>query len=740
MKNDYQDSYTRKAREVVLAIKLNQNLTKEEILLGYLNTVDFGRGAYGIEAAAEAYFGRTAATLTPAQAMVLAGLIKSPESGIYSPTCQDSAKTPPPCAAATGRFEYTKSQMRKVTGPDFLSPAEVDQLVYPAGKDAATKWTGNQAEQAIKGPNGFIVHQVMSELSALKQADGTPLFPPANTDPDSLLNGGYQIVTTIDKTAQAAAVKYASKTSADAPVHDLVKGIGAAIVAVQPGTGNVLAYYGGDNGTGIDYAGVWNDPVTSTEGLSGGHIQPGSNFKTITMATALSVGMSVKSMWYGPYSRTFKERGAAGPVTNADHTEVCPTKNKFCTMQVGLQKSLNTMFYAIGTDTKGGMSPGKVVDMAQHLGINHIWGGLPCKGQRVDLDGKNGAEYTGNQCIGAEVSFGQFGVALQDLANVMATFANHGVKASEHFVKSVSRGFGDQKKSRKLPAVTLSKVPDYTEAQNNDLTWSMESVFKNSNESGNQLDGDRPAAVKTGTWQLGDGALASKNGTLMFSGFTAGDASSGQIAVSVWVGNNGTNLVKGKPVPVEIKDIHGGTPGSAGPPAKTFQLFVNAYEKNGPNGRPWPVKDFADPDFTGDTSKDDPLPMPSDSPSNPVPSPGNSGPGCVPLCPSTGPSHGGGGGPGGGNGDTEAPSAPSGLTAAYDQPNKQVTLSWGASTDNVGVTEYRIYRNGRLIGQSTDVSFTDKTIKGTRVYSYTVTAVDAGHNESAASNAALVTT
>ena len=83
----------------------------------------------------------------------------------------------------------------------------------------------------------------MDELSHAKRADGSLYFP--TTGPNSLKYGGYQIVTTINAKAQAAAEKAASGKIKDTPMYGMKKGEGAALVSVQPGTGAVVAYYGG---------------------------------------------------------------------------------------------------------------------------------------------------------------------------------------------------------------------------------------------------------------------------------------------------------------------------------------------------------------------------------------------------------------------------------------------------------------------------------------------------------------
>src|SRR5439155_696603 len=93
-------------------------------------------------------------------------------------------------------------------------------------------------------------------------------------------------------------------------------------------------------------------------------------------------------------------------------------------------------------------------------------------------------------------------------------------------------------------------------------------------------------------------------------------------------------------------------------------------------------------------------------------------------------------------GDATAPSVPAGLTATAGATIQQVSLSWSASTDNVGVTGYTIYRDGTQLGtvSGSTLSFLDNTVAGLTSYSYTVDAFDAAGNHSAQSAAAAVTT
>ena len=315
-------------------------------------------------------------------------------------------------------------------------------------------------------------------------------------------------------------------------------------------------------------------------------------------------------------------------------------------MWQALQHSTNTVYYAIGKT----VHPDKIVDMAQSLGINHIWAGAECAGKRLDLTPNSGSTIY-PKCIGGEVAFGQFGVAVQDVANVMATFANHGTKANEHFVKSVTRGFD------KTPVVGAGERIVQTKTALNaqmadDEAWAMQQVFTNNDEKANQLDGDREAAVKTGTWQLGWNADASQEA--MFSGYTAGTPEQGQIAASVWVGYSKD--------PVAMYTASGSGLGGSKTPAAIWKTFVNLYEKDKPLEKFAPAAKTGDP-LAGETTR------PTAPPSTPPPAnpggPGNPGNPCQGIClPSGGPT-------------TQNPSGP--LTASANVNNHSAHLIWDNS-------------------------------------------------------------
>ena len=326
VKNAYltsQRTFTRKFKEIFIAVKLGNTRPKDEILDDYLNTIYFGRGAYGIQAAAQAYFRTDVSNLNAAQGALLASLISNPT--LYSP---DSNK-----AASKARFQYVVDGMAK----EGWLPSGATTLRYPS----VVRLTHKQG-QACVGPIGFICQAVQHSLS-------THGFDEARLDA-----GGYRVITTIGKKEEDAAIQAMNDQGGTYQRSGPDKGREGAMVSIVPGDGAIRAMYGGS-----EYCPAKKHPDSCTDltGLASSYGRPpGSSFKPYTVIAALKEGISLKSTFSGP------------PSINVNGTTIYNSQNEscgVCTMTQALAKSINTVFVPLAIK----VGPDKVVEAAHDAGI-----------------------------------------------------------------------------------------------------------------------------------------------------------------------------------------------------------------------------------------------------------------------------------------------------------------------------------------------------------------------------------
>ena len=245
-------SWDRKIKEALLAFKLETVVSKDEILGNYLNTIYFGRGAYGIEAASIAYFGVPVADLDVAQGAVLASIIKSP-SGL-APENGSSA--------LEARWNYVLDGM---VDQGWLKPKQRRNLEFPKIKKL-------KAHDRLGGQTGFMMTMIEDELRQL------------GFDDTEIQGAGLRITSTFDKNAEraaTAAVKKAGPTSG-------TDGLRIGLAAVRPGTGEVVAIYGGKN--------FIDDQINNA---TRSFAQAGSTFKPFALAAATEKEVPLSSMWNG---------------------------------------------------------------------------------------------------------------------------------------------------------------------------------------------------------------------------------------------------------------------------------------------------------------------------------------------------------------------------------------------------------------------------------------------------------
>ena len=201
-------TFARKFKELFVTVKLDKQYSKDQILEWYLNTIYFGRGAYGIEAASQVYFGRSVGKLSVAQGAVLASSIRSP--ALYDPQSHPDA--------AKARWKFVLDGMVSMGK---LSQGDEAKQKYPPVR----KKTTSSLDSVRKTWAGHVEDQVLDELDQ------------AGFSQARLNQEGLRVVTTIDKRAQDAAINAVRQTFADQKSPDPAKQLRQALVAVQPQTG-----------------------------------------------------------------------------------------------------------------------------------------------------------------------------------------------------------------------------------------------------------------------------------------------------------------------------------------------------------------------------------------------------------------------------------------------------------------------------------------------------------------------
>jgi len=309
-------SITRKVKELVIALKLENALSKDQIFENYLNTIYFGRGSYGVQTAAQQYFNRNANQLSISQSAVIASILRSP--GLYDPALSEANKK-----RLEGRFQYVINGMLE---QKWITPAEAKAAKLPA---VAPRTLGG----TLSGPKGYLVDSVQKELAKLGYTQ------------DQLLVGGYVIKTTLDQRAQQSAVDAVNKLSPTPAPANLRIGL----AAIRPGTGEIVAMYGGKDFV----ARQLNDATQSITSA-------GSTFKPFALVAALEAGIPLTSMWNGDTPQVFDDLGKPYPVSNyADEGW------GQISLLTATAHSVNTVYVPLGI--KVGMD--KVVDVARRAGI-----------------------------------------------------------------------------------------------------------------------------------------------------------------------------------------------------------------------------------------------------------------------------------------------------------------------------------------------------------------------------------
>jgi membrane peptidoglycan carboxypeptidase len=253
-----QSSYADKFREIILALKVDREKTKDEILEGYVNSIYLGRGAYGFEAAAKAYFNKPAAELTVSETAMLVGIIPSPS--YWDPRFGEESR-----AIAEEKWARV---LRNMVETGAITEEERAAATFPEPVEY------KQVSRA--GQVGYLLEEVRKELA-----------DKAGLREEDLMRNGYEIHTTINPKWQKAAVETAESIPREGE-GAASKRLGVSIVSVDPKDGAIRALYGG-----ADYAEQQFNAATD------GKAQPGSTFKPFTLIGALEEGHELNEYYPG---------------------------------------------------------------------------------------------------------------------------------------------------------------------------------------------------------------------------------------------------------------------------------------------------------------------------------------------------------------------------------------------------------------------------------------------------------
>lgn len=313
--------YVGKAKEAILALKINREQSKDEIIGNYLNTIYFGRGAYGIEAASRAFFNHPASELTLSEAALIAGIIPAPSA--WDPAVdQKQART---------RWERV---LKLMVEDGWISASDAASAQFPTTIDP-----DSVSAPSLEGPTGYLMEQVRTEL-----------IDKAGFTHDQLTTGGYKIISTIDKTKQdqaVAAAEYMNEIRGWNPEFMHV-----ALSSLNPANGEIVAEYGG-----ADYLKRQQNAATQDIAAAG------STFKLFTLLANAEQGGKLTDVYNGASPQTF-----AGLRVQNDSGVSWGRVNLVSAMQ----NSINTAFVALNEK----VGPESTTEMAIKAGIPEDTPGL----------------------------------------------------------------------------------------------------------------------------------------------------------------------------------------------------------------------------------------------------------------------------------------------------------------------------------------------------------------------------
>lgn len=439
-------TFKRKARELRLAIEVERRYSKEEILDRYLNTVYLGQGAYGVKVAAKTYFGRGVQSLSVREAALLAGLIKAPS--FYDP-----------------RRHPRRAKKRRNWVLDRM--VAIDKLDSETAEKAKRSGLGIIPDPPrTKTRQPYFVEAVKREVLTDRRFGRTE-----RERARALYRGGLRVETTLEPDLQRMAEEAIERNLGEPGDPE------AALVAIRPSTGAIVAMVGGSD---------WNiSQVNLALGRAGGGSgrQSGSAFKPIAAAAALEQGISLERRYAAGPASFLMPDGSTWIVRNSEGTAGGTLPLGEATV-----RSVNGVYARLALD----IGPGAIATQAKMMGV------------RTKLPDTNPSIVLGSEEI-----------SVLDLTTAYATLANNGTAVEPTTIEKVRTGTGEIiRPQQKIVPEAVSPGNAYL------LTKVLEQVITRG--TGKAANIGRPAAGKTGTTNDYKDAW--------FAGYTP------DLAVAVWVG------------------------------------------------------------------------------------------------------------------------------------------------------------------------------------------------------------
>ncbi|GAA1015394.1 carboxypeptidase [Acrocarpospora pleiomorpha] len=519
-------SVIRKLKEIMISLKVDRSKSKDWVLEQYLNTIYFGRGAHGVQAASLAYFNKDVSKLGAAEGAYLAAVIQQP-TRFADPKGAD-------LEAVKARWQAVVSGM---TETKVLTSAQAAGLVFPT-------LVKQKAPLSLGGQKGYMLAQVRAELNRLGYSD------------EDINQGGLKVTTTFDRKLMGLAEEAVKTVLPD----DTPKKVRTGLAAVDPATGEVVAFYGGR-----DYnATEWNNAFDAK-------VQAGSTFKAYALAAALENGFD---LW------TRVDGNSPMHIASATIPNSGDASYGSVDLVQATRSSVNTAF----------------VDLGQKVGLAKVARAAEAAGIPADQLTQHQAAPT--------FPLGVASVSAVQQASAYGTFAADGIHHDAHVIRSITDVRGH---TRQITAPGKRAFSAETTA---DTSFALQQVVQGGTGTAARLY-DRPAAGKTGT--------TDESAAVWFTGYVPQLS----VAVNMFRDDNkavtvpGYGALYGGTLPAQIwkyfmSAAMDGKPVEEFPPPTDYQTMWSSpntpSDQNNQNG------DGENPDSWDSPS---PFPTPTDTPETP---------------------------------------------------------------------------------------------------------------------------